>query len=107
MRVDHDRTAWRRGRLLAAPAALLSVLTLACGSAEQRASDSQALESGSRHSVPDGNHRPAAIAIPAIDVSASVVELGLNPDRTLEVPRDYGEAGWWTAAPRPGPRGRR
>lgn len=102
MRVDHDRTAWRRGRLLAAPAVLLSVLTLACGSAQPRAGGSPAVESGSRQYVPDGDHGPAALAIPAIDVTASVVDLGLNADRTLEVPQDYGEAGWWAGGAGPG-----
>ena len=49
--------------------------------------------------------RPVAIEIRAIGVRARVIPLGLNPDRTLEVPTDFGEAGWWTGGPRPGERG--
>jgi sortase (surface protein transpeptidase) len=48
---------------------------------------------------------PRWIRIPAIGVSARVVALGLNPDRTLEVPRRWGDAGWYTGGPRPGQRG--
>ena len=48
------------------------------------------------HPAPRGRraaHRPARpvrIEIPAIGVDAPVIPLGLNPDRTLEVPRDFG-----------------
>jgi LPXTG-site transpeptidase (sortase) family protein len=48
---------------------------------------------------------PKRIVIPAIDVSAPVVSLGLNPDRTLEVPKDYSETGWFKDGPEPGERG--
>ena len=46
--------------------------------------------------------RPVKILIPAIGVSAPVIPLGLNPDRTLEVPKDYGDTGWFTRGPEPG-----
>jgi hypothetical protein len=49
--------------------------------------------------------RPVRIKIPAIGVDAPVVPLGLNPDRTLKVPSDFGDAGWWSDGPRPGERG--
>ena len=49
--------------------------------------------------------RPVRIEIPSIGVDAPIIGLGLNPDRTLEVPTDYGDAGWWTGGPRPGERG--
>jgi hypothetical protein len=54
---------------------------------------------------PRREHRPARpvrIEIPAIGVRAPVVRLGLNEDRTLEVPTDFGDAGWWSGGPRPG-----
>ena len=35
-------------------------------------------------------------------MDAPVIPLGLNPDRTLEVPSDFGDAGWWTGGARPG-----
>ena len=49
--------------------------------------------------------RPVRIEIQAIGVRAPVIPLGLNSDRTLEVPTDFGDAGWWTGGPRPGERG--
>jgi LPXTG-site transpeptidase (sortase) family protein len=45
---------------------------------------------------------PRRIEIPAIGVSAPVIALGLNADKTLEVPEDYGETGWWKGGPEPG-----
>jgi hypothetical protein len=50
--------------------------------------------------IPD----PAAVSIPAIDVNSSLVRLGLNDDRTMEVP-DFPVAGWYTGSVRPGQRG--
>ena len=48
---------------------------------------------------------PVRIAIPAIGVDAPLIRLGLNADRSLEVPRDFGDAGWWTGGARPGEAG--
>jgi sortase family protein len=42
------------------------------------------------------------ILIPAIGVDAPLIPLGLTPDRTLEVPKDWGEAGWFAGGPFPG-----
>ena len=52
--------------------------------------------------APSGD--PLRVRIPAIGVVAPLVRLGLNPDRTLEVPK-YQEAGWYTGASRPGSAG--
>jgi hypothetical protein len=49
--------------------------------------------------------RPVRVSIPSIGVHTPIVPLGLNPDRTLEVPNDFDHAGWWTGGPRPGERG--
>jgi hypothetical protein len=49
--------------------------------------------------------RPVRVVIPSIGVRAPVIPLGLNEDRTLEVPTDFGDTGWWTGGPRPGERG--
>jgi len=46
--------------------------------------------------------RPTRIEIPSIGVDAAVIPLGLNRDRTLEVPEDFAQAGWWTGGARPG-----
>jgi sortase (surface protein transpeptidase) len=48
---------------------------------------------------------PERIRIPAIGVSAPVIPLGLNPDRSLEVPQDFGDTGWFKGGPEPGERG--
>lgn len=44
----------------------------------------------------------ARVEIPAIDVSTSLVSLGLNDDRTMEVPTDFAAAGWYRYGPTPG-----
>ena len=45
---------------------------------------------------------PVRVDVPAIGVSSPLVELGLNDDRTLEVPVDYERAGWFTSGTYPG-----
>ncbi|HET9557791.1 MAG TPA: class F sortase [Actinomycetota bacterium] len=45
---------------------------------------------------------PVAVEIPSIGVSSRLIRLGLNADGTLEVPRDYGVAGWFTGGAMPG-----
>lgn len=52
-------------------------------------------------SVLDPAGQPERVVIPAIEVDATLVELGLNPDRSMEVP-DFGLAGWYTEGPAPG-----
>jgi sortase (surface protein transpeptidase) len=49
--------------------------------------------------------RPLRVVIPSIGVDAPVIKLGLNPDRTLEVPSDFGVAGWWSGGTVPGRQG--
>ena len=51
---------------------------------------------------PPGGIRPVRVRIPAIGVDATVGELGLNADRTLEVPDEVGATGWWSGGTRPG-----
>jgi hypothetical protein len=68
------------------------------------------VEAGTDHAraVPRRRRPPASpvrIEIPSLGVDAPVIPLGLNRDRTLEVPRDFGDAGWWSGGPRPGERG--
>ena len=48
--------------------------------------------------------RPVSIAIPAAEVEARVVPVGLWPDRTMEVPA-VDLAGWYEVGPRPGEAG--
>lgn len=48
---------------------------------------------------------PVAVDIPAIGVTSTLVDLGLNPDNSLEVPSDYAKAGWYTEGSFPGDAG--
>ena len=45
---------------------------------------------------------PIRVRIPEINVDADVIDLGLNPDRTLEVPEDFEQTGWYTGRSIPG-----
>jgi sortase (surface protein transpeptidase) len=48
---------------------------------------------------------PVRLDIPAIGVSTTLVRLGLAADGTMEVPKKWAEAGWYTGGPRPGENG--
>ena len=45
---------------------------------------------------------PVRLRIPALGVDSPLLHLGLATDRSIEVPRDYGTAGWFSGGPRPG-----
>ena len=46
--------------------------------------------------------RPVRLRIRSIDVAARIIGLGLNPDRTVEVPSNPDETGWYRNGPAPG-----
>jgi sortase (surface protein transpeptidase) len=46
--------------------------------------------------------RTGHLLIPAIGVDSPLIPLGVTSNRTLEVPKDYGVAGWFTGGPFPG-----
>jgi hypothetical protein len=48
---------------------------------------------------------PVSLRIPAIGVDARLTQLGLNLDRTVQVPGDFGVPGWYRLGPSPGQRG--
>ncbi|MGI9083694.1 MAG: class F sortase [Aeromicrobium sp.] len=50
----------------------------------------------------DSELSPVSLSIPAIKVAASVTRLGLNKDKTVEVPDDPNDAGWYSKGPKPG-----
>jgi len=56
-------------------------------------------------SAPGKQYAPMRIEIPAISASAPVDPLGLNRDGTLQVPADFGRAGYYTGRPPPGATG--
>jgi len=45
---------------------------------------------------------PIGIRIPAIDVEATMLPLGLESDGSIEVPSDFSQTGWWADGPEPG-----
>ena len=45
--------------------------------------------------------KPVRVVIPAIDVDAELVDLGIHDDGSMEVP-NFGLAGWYAPGPRPG-----
>lgn len=45
---------------------------------------------------------PVRLRIPAIDVGARVIRLGLEQDRTVQVPSNPAETGWYRLGPTPG-----
>jgi LPXTG-site transpeptidase (sortase) family protein len=95
----------RRKRKLAASVAVGVLLLLAgCGGDPPQPADTstEQTEDGARA---DKGVRPVRVEIPKIGVDAKVIKLGLNPDRTLEVPKDFQETGWWSGGYRPGAKG--
>lgn len=48
---------------------------------------------------------PTVVRVPSLGISSPLVDLGVAADGTVEVPRDYDLAGWFTQGPRPGERG--
>jgi hypothetical protein len=46
--------------------------------------------------------QPVRLAVPAIGLSAPLTTLGLNPDRTVEVPASFSVPGWYRLGPSPG-----
>ncbi|NEK86797.1 class F sortase [Blastococcus saxobsidens] len=48
---------------------------------------------------------PVSVSVPALGLSEELVDLGVAPDGTAEVPADYDRVGWFTGGGRPGARG--
>lgn len=48
---------------------------------------------------------PIRVDIAAVGVTAPIGPLGLNRDGTLQVPKDFSQAGWYTGRPTPGETG--
>lgn len=48
---------------------------------------------------------PVSLSIPAIGLNTPLSELGLNANRTVEVPSNFQEPGWYKFGPSPGQRG--
>jgi hypothetical protein len=52
-----------------------------------------------------GASAPTRLTIPTLRVDTGLERLGLNPDGTIEVPKDPNQAGWYTNGPSPGEQG--
>jgi sortase (surface protein transpeptidase) len=48
---------------------------------------------------------PVRLSVPAIGVETPLLRLGLEPDRSMEVPADFDRAGWFAGGPAPGQAG--
>lgn len=124
MRGQRGRRPQIRRVLIAATAVLVAVASVVVLSAVSRdgspaqvvrANDSvshqQTLTLSARHRavtkrVPAvARSRPVSIAIPALGVSARLVELGLQPDHQVQVPQTTTVAGWFKLGPTPGQEG--
>jgi hypothetical protein len=49
--------------------------------------------------------RPTRVHIPVLRVDSNVIDLGLQPDGTMQVPPDAKDTGWYTSSPTPGATG--
>lgn len=54
---------------------------------------------------PAARSAPVTLSIPAIGLNASVGEVGLNSNDTIQVPTNYRQPGWYRLGPSPGQRG--
>jgi hypothetical protein len=60
---------------------------------------------GPRELVPPGPREPDEILVPRIGVRSKLLRLDKRPDGRMEVPGDFGLAGWYVRGPVPGARG--
>jgi len=60
---------------------------------------------GPRDLEPAAAHEPAEIAIPKLGLSSALLRLDKRADNRMEVPGDFGLAGWYVRGPSPGQTG--
>lgn len=63
---------------------------------------STASAAGARRGETMPRSRPTSVSIPSLDVTSPVIDLGLQPDKRMEVPQDATSTGWFTGSPTPG-----
>ncbi|WP_237340948.1 class F sortase [Williamsia soli] len=100
------------GRVAALVVAILAVLTFAVsGCANDVASDVGEVPISELAVDPAVSNAgltksvPSRIEIPSIDVDSPLMDLGLDADGALQVPKAGFPAGWYTGAPTPGEQG--
>lgn len=108
----------RRGRRVIVTLTTVVAIGL-CGACSRRSGVSPIVEATKPPSAPAPagvpRYRPTApvldaaapirLQIPSIGISTDLVALGLNPNGTMQVPKEWQEAGWYTRGPRPGENG--
>jgi sortase (surface protein transpeptidase) len=72
--------------------------------ADVRAAPATEPEAPTAQPAPAEVSEPTRIRIPAIDVDAQIIGVGLQDDGAMETP-EFGLAGWYTNGPRPGEAG--
>jgi sortase (surface protein transpeptidase) len=107
----------RRRRLLAGLLAILALTLGVSGWARQTRHNSEpvrgpvAASTSTAGAPSDATHeqahdaRPTHLRISSIDVSAAITSLGIKPDRTVEVPDNPDEVGWYRLGSLPGQAG--
>jgi Sortase domain len=55
-----------------------------------------------RVAAPGSASVPVRLVIPEIGVATRLIRLGLEPDGGMQVPGDFGDAGWFAGGPAPG-----
>jgi sortase (surface protein transpeptidase) len=75
--------------------------------AEAPAEESQPSASPAPRAVatPLARSTPVSIEVPSIGMTSTLLSLGLNQDKTVEVPKDFSKAGWYRNGPTPGQKG--
>jgi sortase (surface protein transpeptidase) len=76
-------------------------LSTAAPTSEPASPSEPALPSDASSPEPEPVPKPVRVVIPAIDVDAELVGLGIHDDGSMEVP-NFGLAGWYEPGPRPG-----
>lgn len=82
------------------PAVLTEVVNPVAGPPNEGGAPGRQFSAAAPPAVPD--LVPTRVRIPIIGVDTGVIDLGVNPDRTLEVPKDVGVTGWYTGRSVPG-----
>jgi sortase (surface protein transpeptidase) len=100
-----DRSA-QMERALPVPSARAVAAALSAGKdAERRPAPRLNKKKRKKSPVRKQMPAPKRLLIPAIRVSARIIPVGLNRNRTIQVPKSFTVAGWFRPGPEPGERG--
>ena len=113
-RTPRPATGMNRWRVAAAALVLLATVCLAIGTDRPAAPGPSAAAATAQPLVSDRTPRtpdrlvepdppaPVQLAIPALELDTRLISLGVQPDRTVEVPTDPDRAGWFRRGTAPG-----